>query len=115
MARPTNFIGGTTRRTGKSVNRIFYSIFLLQLQLRHNKDDNDIEEIIRMSKQKPNDSFDSFYDTMSAPEQPPEQPRIPSKLVRVLKSNLRPEIRYEILNIDINVNYFIKCKSTVYY
>ncbi|KAH8241737.1 hypothetical protein KR032_007397, partial [Drosophila birchii] len=30
-----------------------------------------------------------------------EQPWMPHKLIRVLRNNLRPEIRHEILNIDI--------------
>lgn len=73
----------------------------LRLQFRHSRDDNDIEEIIRTTKQKPNESFDSFYDNISGLIDQLEQPWVSSKLVRVLKSNLRPEIRHEILNLEI--------------
>ncbi|XP_039226694.1 uncharacterized protein LOC120320615 [Drosophila yakuba] len=73
----------------------------LRLQFRDSRDDCDIEELIRNSKQKQNESFDSFYDTISGLVDQLEHPWTTSKLIRVLRNYLRPEIRHEILNIDI--------------
>jgi len=73
----------------------------LRLQFRQNRDDGDIEELIRNTKQKPNETFDCFYDNISDLVDQLEQPWAPNKLVRVLKNNLRTEIRHELLNLDI--------------
>jgi len=37
----------------------------LRLQFRQSRDDGDIEEFIGNTKQKPNETFDSFFDTVS--------------------------------------------------
>jgi len=73
----------------------------LRLQFRQSRDDGDIEELIGNTKQKPNETFDSFYDTVSELVDQLEQPWTANKLVRVLRNNLRPEIRHEILNLDV--------------
>jgi len=73
----------------------------LRQQFRPSRDDGDIEELIRNTKQKPNETFDCFYETISGLVDQLEVPWTPHKLVRVLKNNLRPEIRHELLNIEI--------------
>jgi len=72
----------------------------LRLQFRQSRDDGDLEEFIRNTKEKPNAIFDSSYDTVSELVDQLDQPWTASKLVRVLRGNLRPEIRHEILNLD---------------
>jgi len=72
----------------------------LRLQFRQSRDDGDLEEFIRNTKEKPNEIFDSSYDTVSELVDQLDQPWTASKLVRVLRGNLRPEIRHEILNLD---------------
>jgi len=72
------------------------------LQFRQKRDDIDIEELIRNRKQKPSKTFDSFYDSLNILVDQLEIPWSSRKLVRVLKNNLRPEIRHELLNVDIS-------------
>lgn len=64
----------------------------LQLQFRQERDDADIEELIRGRKQKVNENFDNFYDSISVLLDQLEQPLSSQKLVRLLRNNLRPEI-----------------------
>lgn len=71
----------------------------LRMQFRQERDDSDIEELIRGRKQKANESFDGFLDGISVLVDQLSQPWSIQKLVRVLKNNLRPEIRHELLNI----------------
>ncbi|XP_044574087.1 uncharacterized protein LOC116655403 [Drosophila ananassae] len=72
----------------------------LRLQFRQNRDDVDVEELIRNRKQKPNESFDAFYDSANVMIDQLQTPWSTRKLVRILKNNLRPEIRHEILNVE---------------
>jgi len=90
-------------RYHKSVSRVQWDMlcFALRTQFREERDDVDVEELIRNRKQKTNESFDSFYDTISGLVDQLEVPWPARKLVRVLKNNLRPEIRHEILNVEI--------------
>jgi len=37
----------------------------LRLQFRQERDDIDIEELIRNRKQRPSETFDSFYDSVN--------------------------------------------------
>jgi len=72
------------------------------MQFRQKRDDIDIEELIRNRRQKPSETFDSFYDSVNILVDQLEIPWSSRKLVRVLKNNLRPEIRHELLNVDIS-------------
>lgn len=78
--RPTNFIGGTIRHTAKFVGKIFFTalrLFYDTIPIR-------------------------FYDTISGLIDQLEQPWVSSKLIRILKSNLRPEVRHKIyIEVDI--------------
>jgi len=53
-------------------------------------------------KQKPSETFDNFYDSVNILVDQLEIPWSSRKLVRVLKNNLRPEIRHELLSVDIS-------------
>lgn len=73
----------------------------LRLQFRQERDDSDLEELIRNRKQKVNETFDGFYEGISSLLDQLEQPWPNRKLVKILRNNLRPEIRHEILNLEI--------------
>jgi len=55
-------------RYHKSVSRVQWDTlcFALRTQFREERDDVDVEELIRNRKQKTNESFDSFYDSVHA-------------------------------------------------
>jgi len=74
----------------------------LRKQYKDDRDDGDIEELIRQRKQENNESFDSFFNAINVFLDEMERPLSNSKLVRILRNNLRPEIRHEILNVDIS-------------
>lgn len=73
----------------------------LWLQFRQNRDDGDVEELVRNTKQKSNETFDSFFYRISVLIDQLEQPWSSVKLVRVPRNNFRPEIWRELLNIGI--------------
>jgi len=54
-------------RYHKSVSRVQWDLlcFALRTQFREERDDVDVEEFIKNRKQKTNESFDSFYDSIS--------------------------------------------------
>lgn len=71
-------------------------------QYRDFKSSYDIKEEIRNRKQKPGETFDSYFDAISSimdrlPVQIPEM-----ELIEILTRNLRPEIRQEILYIPVH-------------
>jgi len=90
-------------RLYKSVKNINWNglCAALRQQFRHDRDDGDIEELIRQRKQKKQETFDHFYDEICSLLDKMDTPLSNSKLVRILKNNLRPEILHDILNVDI--------------
>lgn len=90
-------------RYHKSVNEVQWNqlCVALRLQFRQERDDADIEELIRSRKQKNSENFDCFFDSISTLLDQLQHPLSPQKIVRLLRNNLRPEIRHELLNIEI--------------
>lgn len=73
----------------------------LRLQYGDSRTDVDFREMIRDRKQKPNESFDDFYDSVIDVADKLDQPLPDRTLVEILKRNLQPEIQHEILNLTI--------------
>ncbi|KAI8125338.1 hypothetical protein CVS40_4253 [Lucilia cuprina] len=57
----------------------------------------DIREEIRNRKQKPGESFDMFYESISSLIDRLPNPLSESELVEIITRNLRPDIRHELL------------------
>lgn len=74
--------------------------FAFRRQFRDTRTDVDIRELIRDRKQKENENFDSFYDAVVQLTDSLDCPLGEKALVEILRRNLRPEIRHEILNIQ---------------
>lgn len=91
-------------RHHKAVGQVRWDLLCeaLRNQFRDQRDDADVEDLIRARKQKPNESFEAFYDDIARLIDQMEIPIIKKNLVRILKANLRPEIRHEILHLEIN-------------
>lgn len=73
----------------------------LREQYRDSRTDVDIRELIRERKQKPNESFDTFYESIVALTDRLKSPLGDEMLVEILRRNLLPEIQHEILNMEI--------------
>lgn len=73
----------------------------LREQYQDSRTDVDLRELIRERKQKPNESFDSFYDSIVSLTDRLRTPLSDGLLVEILRRNLLPEIQHEILNIEI--------------
>ncbi|XP_065369018.1 uncharacterized protein LOC135961445 [Calliphora vicina] len=91
-------------RYHKSVGNINWNDFCeaIQCQYRDFKSSYDIKEELRNRKQKPGETFDSYFDAISSimdrlPSQVPEM-----ELIEILTRNLRPDIRQEILYIPVH-------------
>ncbi|XP_052837401.1 uncharacterized protein LOC128253212 [Drosophila gunungcola] len=74
----------------------------LRKQFRDTRSDVDIREAIRDRKQKERENFDSFYEAIMQMMDGLEVPIDEYTVVEILKRNLRPEIRHEILNLSIH-------------
>jgi len=71
-------------------------------QFRNTRTDVDIGEAIRDRKQKEKKNFDSFHDTIMQMMDGLEVLLEEFTVVDILKKNLRPEIRHELLNVTIH-------------
>jgi len=71
-------------------------------QFRDTRTDVDIREAIRDRKQKEKENFDSFHDAIMQMMDGLEVPLEEFTVVDILKRNLRPEIRHELLNVTIH-------------
>lgn len=80
----------------------------LREQYQDSRTDIDIRELIRERKQKPNESFDSFYDSIVALTDRLQTPLSDTDLVEILRRNLLPEIQHEILNLEIRSLQFLR-------
>lgn len=74
----------------------------LRQQYRDSRTDIDFRELIRDRKQKPNEPFDTFYDSVIDLVDRLDKPLDDKTLVEILRRNLQPDIQHEILNMSIN-------------
>lgn len=73
----------------------------LRRQYGDSRTDVDFREMIRDRKQKPNELFDDFYESVIDLVDRLDQPLPDRTLVEILRRNLQPEIQHEILNLTI--------------
>ncbi|KAI8116603.1 hypothetical protein CVS40_11355 [Lucilia cuprina] len=73
----------------------------LREQSRDSRTDIDFLELIRVRKQKPNETFDSFYEAVNELVDRLKTPIEDTTLVEILRRNLLPDIQHEILNTQI--------------
>jgi len=73
----------------------------IRRQFREARTDLDIREAIRDWKQREREGFDTFYDAIEELMDNLYMPLAETEVVEILKRNLRPEIRHEILNIPV--------------
>lgn len=91
-------------RYHKSVSEIRWSRLCaaLRTQYKDSRTDVDWRELIRDRKQRPHESFDSFYEAIIDISDRLYQPLEETVLIEILRRNLLPEIQHEILNIPIS-------------
>lgn len=73
----------------------------LRRQYRDSRTDIDFRELILDRKQKPNEPFDLFYDSVIELVDRLATPLDDKTLVEILRRNLLPDIQHEILNMTI--------------
>lgn len=73
----------------------------LSNQFRDSRTDYDIMEQLRSRKQRPHEKFDTFYDAVLNLTDRLQSPIYESDLIEILKRNLRPEVRKELLYFPI--------------
>ncbi|KAI8115994.1 hypothetical protein CVS40_11862 [Lucilia cuprina] len=73
----------------------------LKYQYKEFKSSFDIHEEIRNRKMKPNESFETFYESVCSMLDKLSTPIPESDLVEILTRNLRPEIRHELLYVPV--------------
>ncbi|XP_041565648.1 uncharacterized protein LOC108148614 isoform X3 [Drosophila elegans] len=74
----------------------------LRKQFRDTRSDVDIREAIRDRKQKEKENFDTFHEAIVSLTDGLEVPLSEKSVAEILARNLRPEIRHELLHIQIN-------------
>lgn len=74
----------------------------LREQYRDSRTDIDYRELIRDRKQKPNEPFDNFYESVIDLVDRLDRPLDDKTLVEILRRNLQPDIQHEILNMTIS-------------
>lgn len=91
-------------RYRKNANPIIWEDFCdsIKFQYRDFKTSFDIREEIRNRKQRIGETFDSFFDAVTAIHDRLPTQMSEMELIEILTRNLRPEIRQEILYIPIN-------------
>ncbi|KAI8116247.1 hypothetical protein CVS40_11646 [Lucilia cuprina] len=87
----------------KSVQRIEWDSFCtaLKKQYKNYQTTYDIREELHSRKQKPNESFEAFYDAITDISDKLEIPLEDEDLIEIITRNLRPEIRHELLYVQI--------------
>ncbi|XP_043063199.1 uncharacterized protein LOC26534985 [Drosophila yakuba] len=90
-------------RFHKSVREVRWDslCYALRKQFRDTRTDVDIREAIRDRKQKEKEDFDSFHDAIMQLMDSLETPMSERDVVDTLSRNLRPEIRHELLNVNV--------------
>lgn len=74
----------------------------IRAQYKDFKTSYDIREDIRNRKQRANESFDTFFEAISALMDRLPTPMTDEELIEILPRNLRPEIRQELLYVKIH-------------
>lgn len=74
----------------------------IRFQYKDYKSTFDIREEIRNRKQRPGESFDSFYEAVSGIVDRLPSPFSDRELIEILTRNLRPDIRHELLYVPVN-------------
>lgn len=87
----------------KSVNRIEWDSFCsaLKKQYRDYRTTYDIREELHNRKQKVNESFEVFFDAITDISDRLDVPLEDEDLIEIITRNLRPEIRHELLYVQI--------------
>lgn len=74
----------------------------IRSQCRDVRTSYDVREEIRNRKQKPGETFDTFYEVVSSIVDMLSTPMTESELVEILTRNLRPEIRQDLLYVYVD-------------
>lgn len=87
----------------KQVQIVEWKGFCEALQYRYKdfRSSFDIHDEVRNRKMKPNETFEIFFESVSAMLDRLDTPIPEADLVEILKRNLRPEIRHELLYVPI--------------
>lgn len=90
-------------RYHKSVESIEWEAFCLAFrwQYKDYRTSFDIREELHSRKQKPNESFEAFYDAVHEILDQLPSPMADQEIIEIISRNLRPEIRHELLYVDI--------------
>lgn len=74
----------------------------LKKQYKEYNTDFDIKDDIRRRKQRLNESFDEYYDAIMVLCDRLREPMTESELCENIQRNLQPEVRHELLHLEIN-------------
>lgn len=90
-------------RYHKQVPQIEWEPFCaaLKYQYKEFRSAFDIKEEIRSRKMRTNETFESFYESISSLLDRLDTPMPEQELIEILTRNLRPEIRHELLYVSI--------------
>lgn len=90
-------------RYHKSIESIDWESFCaaFRRQYKDFRSSFDIREELHSRKQKPNESFESFYDAINEILDQLQTPLHDQEIIEIISRNLRPEIRHELLYVDI--------------
>lgn len=90
-------------RYHKQVPVIVWSEFCdaIRCQYKDSKSSYDIKEEIRNRKQKPNETFDSFFECVSNIIDRLQSPMSETELIEILQRNLRPDVRQDLLYMTV--------------
>lgn len=91
-------------RYHKQVQYIEWNAFCeaLRSQYKEFKSSFDLREEIRSRKQKPNETFDNFFESVSAMMDKLPRAMSEAELIEILARNLRPDIRQDLLYVPIH-------------
>lgn len=90
-------------RFHRTADRLDWETLCVELkkQFRDRRTDFDLKEQIRSRKQRIGEKFDAYYDAVLQIIDRLQNPIADYELIEILKRNLRPEIRKELLHFDI--------------
>lgn len=91
-------------RFHRNTTRLDWTILCDELrnEFCDSRTDYDLKEQIRNRKQRNGEKFDLFYDALLRISDGLQQPISNFELIEILKRNLRPDVRKELLYLDIN-------------
>lgn len=90
-------------RYRKQVPSVIWEDFCIAIRYQYKdfRSDADIREELRNRKQKPGESFESFYDSICTILDRLSSQIPDVELIEIIKRNLRPDIRHELLYVPI--------------